>query len=100
MGSLTCQRLRPAMHWIVGTWTIGVLVLCLYHAGGWIAVRRLSLVGLRRVEPSVERFVGRIAQRLSVTRAVRVVESFKIDTPMVIGWIRPVVLLPSAVLSG
>ena len=42
----------------------------------------------------------RLARRLGLRRRVHVTESDTVDTPVVIGWWQPVILLPLAALSG
>src|SRR5204863_2273719 len=42
----------------------------------------------------------RIARRLGVTAAVHVVESLTVDVPTVVGWMRPVILLPIAAVAA
>jgi len=37
---------------------------------------------------------------MGISRLVRVVQSTAIDVPVVIGWLRPVILLPASVLTG
>src|SRR5207245_11463210 len=39
-------------------------------------------------------------QRLGISRAIRYCESLHLDAPAVVGWFRPVVLLPISALSG
>jgi len=89
------QKLDPSRS-IVTAWMSGVLVLAIWHAGGWVVLLRL-----RRGEP-VERFadvVGRLSQRIGVTRAVRVIEAARVDVPAVVGVLRPIVLVPIALLN-
>jgi beta-lactamase regulating signal transducer with metallopeptidase domain len=41
-----------------------------------------------------------VAGRLALDRAVRIVESSAVSVPAMIGWMKPVILLPAAALSG
>ena len=43
---------------------------------------------------------GEIAERLALSRGVAVLESAAVTVPTLIGWVRPVVLLPASALSG
>ncbi len=91
------QPLLPAL---LAFWIAGVVVLSLYHLGGWLAVRRLVRRGTR---PAAERWVALLAdlrQRLGIGRAVGLLESTAVAVPSVVGWLRPVVLVPASVLSG
>ena len=42
----------------------------------------------------------RLAQALRIRGAIRLLESAAVEVPTVIGWLRPVVLIPVATLSG
>jgi len=42
----------------------------------------------------------RLATRLGVGRAVRLVQSVRVDVPSVIGHFKPVILLPASALTG
>jgi beta-lactamase regulating signal transducer with metallopeptidase domain len=93
-------RLRPMMPWVVGGWAGGVLALSVWNIGGWVAAQRLKVLGTRPVTPSVTIIVEKLARRLRLSKPVRVLQSLLAETPVVIGWLRPVVLLPTSVLTG
>jgi beta-lactamase regulating signal transducer with metallopeptidase domain len=85
---------------IVFVWLAGVTVLLARLAGGLWHVRRLQ-VGSLAAPPSCWRAATeRIASRLGVRAAIHVVESALVDAPMVVGWMRPVILLPIAALAN
>src|SRR5437773_6836113 len=88
------------MPWFVLLWFGGVLVMSLRLASGWLAVRRLWTTGTHPVPEGCEEALGRLVRRLRVTRPVRVLESAVVQVPAVIGWLRPVVLLPASALTG
>src|SRR5438045_8014050 len=41
-----------------------------------------------------------LARRLRVSRPIRVLQSAAVQVPAVIGWLRPVILLPASALTG
>ena len=41
-----------------------------------------------------------LSARLGLTRTVRLLESTRLQVPVVVGWLRPVLLVPTAVLGG
>ena len=96
----TVNRVQPAMPWIACGWGAGVLLLSLWQTGGWIATRRLCVLGVRPVDSDIARIGAQITRRLKLTRAPSVWQSERVETPVVIGWLRPMILLPVAVLSG
>ena len=86
--------------WFLALWFAGVLFLSLRFAGALVVVHRL-----KRVETSrnlliwQERF-SLLCQRLRVSRPVRLCESVLVEVPTVVGWLRPVILLPATALTG
>lgn len=90
-------RLLP---WLVLGWLAGVLALSLRHLGGWLHVRRRVL---RRVRPMPEAWTirfGRVRSRIGLSRAVRAVVAAGLETPVVVGWLRPTIVVPVGLLSG
>ena len=72
----------------------------MWNLGGWIAVQRMARLGIRSVAPSVERAANQIRTQLDVAKTVQVVESFLVQVPCVIGWLRPIILLPAGLCTG
>ena len=55
----------------------------------------------RRRQPTAwQHIAARLSRRLHIARHVRLLESTLVDVPTVIGWIKPVVLLPASALAG
>ena len=85
--------------WAIPVWLLGILLfsLRLLWAYGYV-------VGLRQhASVSDERTCAaalELAERMGVVRPIRVMISSLADGPSVIGWWRPVILLPSATLLG
>jgi HEAT repeat protein/beta-lactamase regulating signal transducer with metallopeptidase domain len=92
--------LEPALPWLVVVWVIGVLTLSLRLAHGWMTARRLRTEGTRSGPVALQQVLARLAARLRVTRPVRLLESLVIEVPAVIGWLRPVILVPTSALTG
>ena len=92
--------LEPALPWIVVAWLAGVVILSIRLASGWLVTRRLITTGTRPVPQACRVALARLVVRLRVTRPVRLLESAVIQVPAVIGWLRPVVLLPASALTG
>ncbi len=85
---------------IVAIWLCGVLILSTRLIAGWIGAHRLTT---RRSHPAGdqwERSAYRIAVALQLRRTIQLLESAAVEVPTVVGWLRPVVLLPIASLSG
>jgi beta-lactamase regulating signal transducer with metallopeptidase domain len=89
----------PLLPWLVGVWLVGVVILSARLLLGWIHIRRLCSTG-QSAPPPWSSALHRLAALLQVRHAVRLLQSSRIKVPMVIGWLRPVVLVPASALTG
>jgi uncharacterized protein (TIGR03435 family) len=85
---------------VVVAWMAGVFVLLVRLAGGWWRVRRLHRVSLDSPSSRWTDAAVRMAGALRLTRVLHVVDSVLVDTPTVVGWLRPVILLPIAACAN
>jgi beta-lactamase regulating signal transducer with metallopeptidase domain len=81
-------------------WIAGVIVLSVRLTGGWIVARRLTFRTVRDVDADIAHLAARVADRLGVRQFVRLAESSVVAVPVVVGWLKPVVIVPAAALSG
>lgn len=94
----TRQRLeqfiqRHHIH-IVQLWGLGVLFFLLRGAGGMAYAHRLKVRGTQAVSAELQQAANKLAVRLGLRRPVRVLASALLQTPAVIGCLKPVLLLP------
>ena len=94
------ELLDPALPWLVALWVGGVLLLSIRLTHGWLGARRLRISGTRPASAPLVAALQQLAARLRVTRPVQLFESLIVEVPAVIGWLRPVILVPSSALSG
>ena len=85
--------------WMVLAWVVGVLLVALRALHQW---RVLARIARDHSLPSVEleSTLAALARRFRFVRRIRVLVSEHIDTPTLIGWLKPVILLPTAVALG
>lgn len=86
-------------------WTLGVVLMALRLMRGGLWVRRLHRDGAAlEVEPDrledARRMVAELSRALGVRRRVRVLCSQVVESPLVVGWLRPVILVPTATWSA
>lgn len=81
--------------WLVGAWLAGVLVLSLRLWREWRRLRRLCETALP-VGPEWQARFEMLAARLGVHMKVRLRQGAAIVTPMLVGVLRPTVLLPAS----
>lgn len=85
---------------ILLVWLTGIWVMTLRLVGGWLWLRRRLARGAPPPESAVATMTARLSARLGLRRPVRVAVSARVDSLLTYGWWRPVVVLPSAALSG
>jgi beta-lactamase regulating signal transducer with metallopeptidase domain len=85
---------------IVAAWLAGVFCLGVWNAGGWVALRRLRALCTVPVPPELAARFRLLKLRLNVERPVLLLRSALVGAPVVMGWLRPVVLVPAAALAG
>lgn len=87
--------LNAILPWLVLAWFAGVLLLSLR---AWQQWRQLKvLVKLAERIPSWQARLNHMAGRFGLRRRISVLRSTLVDTPVLVGWLRPVILLPLAV---
>jgi beta-lactamase regulating signal transducer with metallopeptidase domain len=94
------DTLRPALPWASALWILGVAFMSLRLLGGWAWMQRLRW---RLAEPAPaawQQRVARLCGQLGVRGSVLMLKSLAVDAPMVIGWLKPVILVPAAALAG
>ncbi len=90
------QRVLP---WIVGVWLFGAMTLAVWHLGGFRHLVRLQRLGTAPPPAEIEQVVFRLSSRLGIRRSVSALVSHIAQVPTVLGWLRPVILLPASILG-
>src|SRR5215475_3145118 len=90
----------PLLPWMILLWLLGVVFFSFRLVGGWFYTQRLKSYGTRPLEEGWEQTLRRLCDRLRAPRPARLLESALVKVPMVIGWLRPVILLPVGALTG
>jgi beta-lactamase regulating signal transducer with metallopeptidase domain len=93
-------NIEPWLPACVLIWTCGVAILSLRLVSGWLWVQRMKSHGTTKAGSAWEQLAERVSRRLHISRRVRLLQSTVVDVPTVIGWIKPVILLPASALSG
>jgi beta-lactamase regulating signal transducer with metallopeptidase domain len=90
----------PLLTSFVELWFVGVLLFSLRTAGGFFVIARLRRRDSKPMSADLLALCREMQGRLGITRAIRYCESLHLDAPAVVGWFRPVVLLPITALTG
>jgi beta-lactamase regulating signal transducer with metallopeptidase domain/type II secretory pathway component GspD/PulD (secretin) len=94
------ERLDPALPYLVAGWLLGVFGLSLWHLGGWAQLQRLRKKLVKQVDTSINEKLLWLSEQLRVKQTVQLLESALVQVPTVVGWLRPVILLPASALTG
>ena len=86
--------------WLVPFWMAGVLACYLRNVAGFASVRRLRVRGVCCAPEHWQHVVTRFSARLVLSRPVVLMESALAEVPMVIGAMRPMILMPVGLLTG
>ena len=89
-----------AFPWLVEAWLIGVALLSLRSAGGFVLLERERRRRSAIVADDILDLCHSLQNQLGITRAIQYCESAFLQAPAVIGWFRPIVFLPATALTG
>ena len=86
--------------WLVGAWLCGVALFSLRLAGGFLLLERKRHRQSSIPGPRILAMCHELQHQLGLNGAIRYLECNWLQAPAVIGWIRPLILLPVAALTG
>lgn len=89
--------------WIDGLvvfWLAGIVTLSLRALGGWYLVQSLKRRDTLALPAELLQRCQDLQHRLALAWPVRFLLSRRVDVPLVIGWLRPVVLIPVSAVTG
>jgi beta-lactamase regulating signal transducer with metallopeptidase domain len=92
--------LEPTLPWIAALWMLGVWLVALRLACGGVWVWRTARDGAISEPAEILQACARVADAMGFTHAVRVAQSAWVETPVLLGWVRPIILLPPSALIG
>jgi len=92
--------IAPVLPWLTMSWLMGVVFLSLRHFAGWRRIRAWRCGGCQIAHAPSQRLALEIGRKLHLRLVVPIVESAEVLTPVVVGTMRPIVLLPLRLISG
>jgi GWxTD domain-containing protein len=93
-------RLADWLPGLVPFWMIGVVFFCLRHLASWALALRLRRTGVCSPPDFWRERLSVLALRLRLSRPVGLLESCLAEVPVVMGHVRPVILIPVGLLTG
>jgi TonB family protein len=101
-GALASARLEwmaAWQRWALPAWSVGVFIFALRLVLSCRHVAALRRLG-GAAEDHIAQTVSLLARRMKAGRHIRVLISSLTESPSVVGWLRPAILLPAATLAG
>lgn len=92
-------RELPITALLAAAWALGVTLLALRAALRWRGLRRI-IDQARPVEPNWQQRLQALCRLHGVRLKVRWLESVEVASPMLVGWLRPVILFPLGMTVG
>ena len=92
--------LDEIMPWLVTMWFVGAAGFWLRLAGGWMVTTRMRSTSVRSASPKWQWTLHELSVRIRISRPVRLLTSARVAVPTVVGWLRPVILMPVGALAG
>jgi beta-lactamase regulating signal transducer with metallopeptidase domain/uncharacterized protein YnzC (UPF0291/DUF896 family) len=86
--------------WVVLVWAVGVLLLSLRFIGGLAFAQRLKRAEAGPLIQAWQERINLLSERLRISKPVQLCESVAVEVPAVIGWLRPIILVPASTLVG
>lgn len=87
--------------YLVLAWLIGVCLLSIRFGIGVVALRNLvRQADYEAVSDWMREELERLAKQMGITRRVRIALSTRVGSPLVVGWLKPVIFLPLTAATG
>jgi uncharacterized protein (TIGR03435 family) len=99
-GAISAATAAPFLSWVVAAWLAGATALWVRLFGGWILAVELRSRLVLPAPAAWQQTLDRLKARIGVARPVRLLLSSLVQAPVVVGWLRPVVLTPIGALTG
>src|ERR1051325_557564 len=93
-------RVETMLPWVTRLWIVGMVLFHLHSFASWMAARRLLRRGVCNAAELWQEHFGVLLKRLHISRPVVLLESCLAHVPVVIGYLRPVILIPAGLLRG
>jgi beta-lactamase regulating signal transducer with metallopeptidase domain len=94
------NRFAQSLPLFVALWICGVMIFALRTGGGLLRLRVLKTQASTHASEEWQTRLAELCERAGIAQLVRLCESALVDAPVVVGWLKPVILVPSGALLG
>ena len=92
-------RTETLLPWLDALWMLGVFALSARTVGGWLLLQRLRASATQQIPPALAASFQRIAELVGVQGRVALRLSTRIASPLAVGMVRSLILLPASALT-
>jgi len=92
--------LPNVLPWLVGVWFCGVALLSLRLAAGFLLLDHRRRNRTAALSPAILEMCHEVQIQLGLDRVIQYLQCGWLQAPAMIGWLRPVVVLPVQALTG
>jgi beta-lactamase regulating signal transducer with metallopeptidase domain len=93
------QWINRHMHWITGAWMLGAFCFALRFFGSLWYLQRLRKEGCELLPMRWQQKGNEILELLEISRPVCLLSSTRVQMPLMLGYFKPLVLIPASMLS-
>lgn len=86
--------------WFVLVYLAGVIILALRLLTGIIYLRRYRYRGIAELSLKLEELFDDLLKRIRISKKVKILESLMVQVPFVIGYFKPVVIVPAGIMAN
>jgi GWxTD domain-containing protein len=91
---------QDVLPWITPVWLLGFLIFNFRQIGNWVGARRMRRRGVCVAPDAWQQRLNELRSRMKVLKPVFLLESCLTRVPLVVGHMRPAILLPLGLLTG
>ncbi|MGM0586877.1 MAG: M56 family metallopeptidase [Bacteroidota bacterium] len=88
------------LEWLVIGWVVGLFLMAMRLIGGFAYVQWIRHYKATPAGDQIQEKMERLKTRLGINEQVELLKSVRVKVPMVIGWMKPAILLPTSMLTG
>jgi bla regulator protein BlaR1 len=93
-------QVEPYLPLLVAAWLVGLLLMSGRLLGGLVYANRLRRAGAQALGAEWQQRLAALARRAGLRRPVALLESARVAGPLVLGHLRPAILLPLGAVAG
>jgi len=100
IGSTVLMAFEPLLPWLSLIYLVITALLLFRLSRHLSSTRTLASKGLNKADPEIRVFMQQLAAQMGIKKPIRVWISNLVETPLTIGFWRPVILLPVAIVNN